>query len=169
MTPPPWSIERISRRHERAAFDCGDAVLNEYVEKFARQNDEKGISRTHVAVRPGEKAVMGFSSIRNGHAAFADLPGDEKRKLPKYPVPVVHIARLAVHQEAQGLGLGACLLVNALRIAIAVSEEIGVRAVEVIAKTPEARDFYRKYGFQSLPKDELHMYLGINVLKKLPG
>ncbi|MEN8150069.1 MAG: GNAT family N-acetyltransferase [Planctomycetota bacterium] len=160
-----WSIGRISKRHDRVSFDCGDASLNEYLSKYARQNDEKGITRTWVAVRPGETRVMGYVSLRTGHVEFTDLPMDERRKLPRYPVPVVHIARLAVDRDAQGQGLGGCLLVRALRIARAVSEEIGVRAVEVIATTRAAREFYRRFGFQGLPRDELHLYLGMKVVK----
>ena len=106
-------------------------------------------------------------SLRTGHVTYVDLPGAERKRLPKYPVPVVHIARLAVDQDAQGQGLGACLLVHALRIARMVADEVGVRAVEVIAKDPAARDFYRKFGFESLPKDALHLYLGMRAVRKL--
>lgn len=167
MAASEWSIERVSKIHDRDGFNCGNALLDEFLRQFARQNDAKGISRTYVVVRDGETAVKGFYTVRNGHVGFRNLPEAERRKLPRYPVPVVHIARLAVCTDAQGCGLGARLLVNALQLALAVSEKIGVYAVEVVAKDGHARRFYEKYGFRGLPEDDLHLYLSMKVLRQL--
>ena len=67
------------------------------------------------------------------------------------PVPVMVLARLAVHQHAQGIKLGAALLQDAVARARAVAQNAGVRAVLVHALNDHAKQFYVHYGFQSSP------------------
>lgn len=48
---------------------------------------------------------------------------------------------------AQGSGLGSLLLIDALRRVEVLSEQVGIRAVEVNAIDDAARNFYLKFGF----------------------
>jgi GNAT superfamily N-acetyltransferase len=169
--PGQWRIEQISKRHERDQFDCdaaggdaGNQALNEFLIKYARQNAEKGLGRTYVAVREGEKRVRGYYTLASGSVAFETLPESERKKLPRYPVPVALIARLAVDKTEQGRGLGADLLMHALFTVVQVAEDLGIRAIEVKAKNDSARRFYSKYGFESLLDDPLHMYVALEVV-----
>ncbi len=50
MTFPAWHEEPISRSHDRKMFDCGDAVLNGFLQRFARQNHELGASKTFLVI-----------------------------------------------------------------------------------------------------------------------
>ena len=50
---------------------------------------------------------------------------------------------------------------------LVVAEEVGVRAVEVLATGEAARDFYRKYGFEELADDRLHLYLSMRTVRRL--
>ncbi len=167
MPPPIWVIEQISGRHDRSSFDCGSLELDRFLREYARQNEKKGLTRTYVAVREGESEVEGFFTVRAGHVEFGDLPPEDRKALPKYPIPVFHLARLAVARSAQGQSLGEKLLVRALTLAIEVSSEVGLYAVEVMAKDDRARAFYEKYGFQSLPDDQFHLYLPLKTLRGL--
>jgi ribosomal protein S18 acetylase RimI-like enzyme len=164
-----WSIESLKKRHRREAFDCEIPELNEFLKKYARQSSSLNISRTYVATSHGEMDVLGYYTLRAGQAECAQLPPAESRRLPRYPVPVVHLARLAVHKNERGKGLGEFLLVDALRRMFRAGTEIGAFAVEVIAKNEAARRFYLKYGFHSLLDDQLHLYLSMKTLKKLFG
>lgn len=47
---PAWRQEAISRKHDRNVFDWGDAKLNEYLRRYARQNHESGAVKTFLAV-----------------------------------------------------------------------------------------------------------------------
>lgn len=67
----------------------------------------------------------------------------------------------------QGQGLGEYLLIDALRRASYVSQQIGVRAVEVHAIDEAARQFYLKYGFVSLRDDRQHLFLPMQVVRQL--
>jgi len=159
-----WVIERIAKEHDRASFDCGKPSLNEYLRKYARQNEEKHASRTYVAVEPGARKIIGYYAISSGSIAYKQLPPQHGKGLGKYPVPVVVLARLAVDSAYKGKGIGSCLVADALRRALSVSEQIGVRAVVVDALDAEARDFYRHMGFLELTDDPLHLFLPIETV-----
>ncbi len=158
-----YLIESLSPIHDRAAFDCGEPTLNDFLKRFARQNDEKGLSRTYVATLPGEPKIYGYYSISSGAVRFSTMP----EKLPRYPVPVIHLGRLAVDASAKGQGLGKILLLDALWRAASVSNQLGIYAMEVYALNEVARDFYLKYGFTSLLDDKRHLYLTMKAIRKL--
>ena len=94
------------------------------------------------------------------------MPDDERKGLPRYPVPTALIARLAVDTSAQGRGLGRELLMDGISRIVHAADEIGIHAVEVEAKDRKAHSFYEKYGFASLLDDPQHMFLSIKVAKR---
>ena len=159
-------IELLAGRHQRQAFDCGEPELDRFLREFAGQNDRRDISRTFVAVEDGSARVLGYYSSRTGSLRAEVLPLRDRRRLPRYPVPVIHLARLAVDRAGQGRGLGACLLRHCLAAALRVSQETGVLAVEVLAMSPQARGFYLHYGFCPLQDDLDHLYLPIRAIRK---
>jgi ribosomal protein S18 acetylase RimI-like enzyme len=163
---PGWEIAPLSRAHDREGFDCGEPSLDDFLARYARQNQDQGISRTYVATRPGANKVEGYFTLSTGSVAIRDLPEGERRRLPKYPVPVVHLGRLAVDRSAAGRGLGERLLVEALRTSLRAAETVGAFAVEVVAKNDAARAFYAKFGFASLEDDRLHLYLPLKTVRR---
>lgn len=158
-----YTIERLSSSHDRDSFGCGEQALDDYLRRYARQHDRKGLGRTYVAVERGSTIVKGYYTISSGAVSFEVVP----ENLPRYPVPVVLLGRLAVDRAAQGHGLGAMLLVHALKRAADVSEHIGVHAVAVDALHDNARTFYLKYGFAELLDDRLHLLLPIKKIRQL--
>ena len=158
-----FRIEPIAAGHKTRAFDCGDAELNSFLDRFALKNDKNDIGRTFVAVKPGETRVFGYYTISSGTVSFQQLPPD--LKLPKYPIPTAHLGRLAIDISVQGQGLGEALLFDALQRADSASQQIGIRAVELIAINQKAKDFYLKYGFQELIDDPLRLYLRIETVR----
>ena len=164
-----WRVERIARSQDRASFECGLAELDEFLRKYARQNDEAGLGTTFVSQKPGQVRVLGYYTLRAGTISRDQFPPDETRRLPRYPVPVVHLARLAVDRATQGQRLGEFLLMDALRRALTVSKSVGAYAVEVIAINDNARAFYLKYDFSAVPGDPLHLYIGMKRVAKLFG
>jgi predicted N-acetyltransferase YhbS len=87
--------------------------------------------------------VIGYYTLAAGAVAFEHVPRGGSRKLPKHPVPVVLLARLAVDRSARGKGLGEALLLDALRRAVHLSANLGVHAVRVDALDDAAAAFYR--------------------------
>ncbi len=156
-------IEPLTKHHNRENFDCGEESLNAFLKKFARQNDERGLGKTYIIVEEGTTEILGYYTLSGGSVSSEKIP----ENLPRYPVPVVHLGRLAVDKGAKGQGLGEILLFDALRRILKIADELGIYAVEVFALNERAKKFYLKYGFTSLPNDEFHLYLSVKIIRKL--
>jgi predicted GNAT family N-acyltransferase len=157
-----YPIEPLAKHHDRARFDCGTGKLNDYLRKYARQNDDKNISRTFVAV-DSKNTIKGYYSISTSEVEFAELPDEIGKRLPKYPVPAARIGRLAIDKTAQGTGLGKRLLIDALVRIAGISGQIGVKVVVVDAKDDKAKEFYQYYGFQEVRDNPLKLFLPIET------
>lgn len=169
MKVSTWTIELLTKRHQRSEFDCGHAALSSFLREYARQNQDENIGRTYVATRPSDPRVMGFFTLTVASVHRDDLTAADARRLPRYPVPVARLGRLAVDKSARGLGLGRELLLHAMAVSLRVADIIGVFAFEAHAKDAEARRFYEHHGLQRLKDEELHLYLSIKQIKKALG
>jgi predicted N-acetyltransferase YhbS len=94
------------------------------------------------------------------------LPTEASRKLPKHPIPVILLARLAVDQSARDQRLGEGLLLDALRRSLDLSGSLGAYAVEVHARDDSAVAFYVKYRFAPLLDSPKHLYLPLATIEK---
>jgi len=163
-----WRIEPLKQAHDRGRFDCGEAVLDEYLRRYARQNQDSGIARTFVAVGSAEPGrVVGYYSAAVGAIDRANLPVQAAKRFPRFPVPVARIGRLAVDRATQGQGLGEDLLMDALRRSLRVAAEVGIVAVLIDAKHERAKRFYARYEFEALPDQPLTLWLPIQVVRRL--
>lgn len=162
-----WVIHRLDKAHVRSGFQSGQPSLDDWLKDRAGQFDRRDLSRTFVATRPDQPLVLGYYAISTHRVIFDALPHAETKGLPRLDIPVVLIGRLAVDQRVQGQGLGALLLVDALRRSLQISEQVGIRAVEVDALDDSARSFYLKYGFRSLLDDARHLFLPMHEVRKL--
>jgi GNAT superfamily N-acetyltransferase len=167
MAADDFRILRLQKAHRRDAFDCGADELNDYLRRFARQNDRKGIGRAYVAVRGDEFLVRGYYTLACSAVGDASMPTQDR--LPRYPVPTVLIARLAVDESVQGQGLGRELLMDAIYRVVRAAEEVGIVALEVLAKGDAAQRFYERYGFASLLDEPRHMFLALEAAKRAFG
>ena len=80
-------------------------------------------------------------------------------------IPALLLGRLAVDQSEQGHGIGAALLRHATVLAVAASEVYGVRSLVVNALDAPARDFYRRYGFETSATNDLDLMILIKDIK----
>lgn len=154
-----WQIERLDRSHQRGEFSCGKAPLDKFLRTLVSQYEKRKFGRTYVATQPPAKHVLGYYTLASSAIPFDAVPHAASRKLPRHPVPVVLLARLAVDQSVHGQGLGAELLVDALRQCLELEVRLGIHAVEVDAIDEEAKQFYARYGFEPLLDNALHLYL----------
>lgn len=149
-------------RNELKSFDCGNDDLNEYLKCYARQNDKHGMGRTFVLFEKND--LVGYVTLCSASLLFEDMPKDIK--LPRYPIPAIKIARLAVDKKFQGKGYGKELLAFSLEKIALLAEFIGVRLVVVDAKE-ESKAFYQHFGFVSLPAKPETYILPIELVTKL--
>lgn len=159
-------IEPITKEHVRKSFHCGKPQLDEYIQRHARQNDEKNISKTFVAVND-ENIVVGYYALCTSSIEFEELPEEIIKQLPSYPIPAALIAKLAVDDSLRGQGLGAKLLIDALQRILAASQEIAIKAVLVDAIDDDALAFYQHFEFIELPDQDLKLFLPIETIQQL--
>ena len=150
----------LTKDHDRTPFDCSVPALNDYLKKYALQNQKKYAARTYVATR-GDR-VVGYYSLAYGSVSVEEAPPSVKSGLPRHPIPVILLARLAVDSTEQRSGLGAALLKDALLRTIQAAEIAGLRAVLVHAKDDSAKRFYEKFGFEPSPVDDFHLFLRVS-------
>lgn len=162
-----WDFVPLEKKHRRKEFDCGNDELNQYLRKYARQNDNKGISKVFVATKAETLlTVDGYYTISSSLIEFSSLPEADRQKLPAYPVPAALIGRLAVDNFCQGQGLRTELLVNALFRIVKASEEIGIYAVRVDAIDDRAKQFYLKHEFIPFIDNSLSLFLPLQTIKQ---
>ena len=160
----PMPIELLAAHHQRAGFDCGEPALNEFLQRQAGQLGRKGFGKTYVALAADGLRVTGFVTLSAGQAQTQSLPAH--LKLPRYPVPILRLGRLAVDRSAQGQGTGRQLMAFALQLALDFSKNVGLYAVVIDAKHDQIKDYYQAMGFQATLDDPLSLYLPLSVLEK---
>lgn len=162
-----WIISSIEdNRVIRDNFDCEVSELNEFLVKYAKQNHKKNIAKTWVAIpADGERHVLGYYSISMADLEKESLPNSFTQGLPRYPIPVMRIGKLAVSQSMQGKGLGEYLLIDAFAKAIRLSTDIGVFGVIVDAINDSAKLFYLKYGFIPLIDRQYSLFIPLKKIQ----
>jgi len=163
-----FEFHPLDKSFDRTQFDCGVIELNNFLKAKARQNQAVGFNRTFVAIESGDddKKVLGFYSLSMGEIDLSCLPESMLKKLPKHPVPVARMGRLAVDSGSKGQGIGKLLLVDAMKRVQTASLSVGVYALLVDAKDDTAKDFYKKYGFIELTDDAMTLFLPLATFPK---
>ena len=114
----------------------GAESLDAWLRRKARLNEAKGGSRTYV-VCDGDR-VIGFYSLTASSVERRRVSSRVGRRMPE-PIPVILLGQLAVDAGYRGRGLGADLLADAAKRALAAADVIGARALVVQALDGEAR------------------------------
>lgn len=162
---PNYRIEPLHAKHDRAAFSCGIPELDSYLQQRAGQDMERNLAAVFV-LTPDGKTVAGFYTLSAHSIQAVALPPAIAKKLPRFPLPVTLLGRMAVSQSLQGQGLGEFLLLHALERAWLGSRQVASWAVVVDAKAG-ARDFYLKNDFISLPSQPDRLFLPMKTIEKL--
>jgi GNAT superfamily N-acetyltransferase len=158
-------IEKLTREHVLDGFDCGQPDLNNWLLKHALQNQGANAAQTYVGLADG--VVIGYYSLVVGQVEFADAPERLQKGLARHPVPIMLLARLAVHEEWQRKGVGRGLLRDAIFRTLQAADIAGIRALAVHAKDDQARGYYEQFDFVSSPTDPLHLFVLLKDLRKL--
>ena len=158
-------IKSISEINEKDlnTFSCGNKDLDRFLKKYALENDLSGYGKTFLLLDDDE--VVGFFTLCSASIKFEEYPHELSVTLPKYPIPCIRIARLAVRKDKQGCGYGKELLKQAFLKILSVSLTIGIRLIVVDTKETSAA-FYEKYGFIRLLNDKLSYFLALDTLKE---
>jgi GNAT superfamily N-acetyltransferase len=163
----PLRIEKLQRNHEVDAFTCGRPELERFLIRHALQTQQMNSSQTYVGLCG--QTVIGYYTIVAGEVRHADAPERVTKGMPRYPIPLLVLARVAVHSDWQGRGIGAGLLLDALGRTLQVADMVGIRALAVHAKDDTTARFYRHFGFMPSPTDSRHLFMLIKEIRGAAG
>ncbi len=155
-------IVSLTGSHNRQEFDSGDQELNDWLQRVARQHQEKGLSKTFVATHESmPDHIYGYYALTLAELENRHLPEARRKKLPRR-IPGVRLGRLAVHKQYHGKGLGELLLVDALTRARRIHTEAGGIGLFVDAIDEQAAGYYLRFGFEAAPDNPLLLFLSVN-------
>ena len=159
------TFAHLSARHDRRTFDCGVEDMNRFLQEQARQDAEKGLSRTFVNLTDDGLSILGYYTFAVGFLDFENVP--EEKRLSRHPAPVILLARLAVDKNFQAQGVGRRLLDNAQARALKISEGVGLCAMTLDAREEHLCAYYERYGFKRRADGPLRMYKTMATIRKL--
>lgn len=160
-------VELLQGHHDRRTFDCGNAALDEFLRRQARQNADRNLGVTHVVVASaGDSRVLGYYTLVTRTVESTIIPA---KGLPQGPIGVVLLGRLAVDRSCQRQGIGKLMLMRALRQTDEAARVMGIYALVLDAVDDRAREWYLGlgWGFQALADDSNHLFLPVAVIRKL--
>lgn len=146
--------------HDRAGFRCGEATLDEFIARYASQNHRLGLATTQVLIDDEAPArIIGYASVAMAQLDLEALQPEDRRRLPRYPLPALRVGRLAVATADQRQGHGETLLGYIIDRALSLRQsEVGVCVVLVDALHDRAAAFYTAYGFRRTSDSALTLY-----------
>ena len=157
--------ERLSRDRDTARFDCGKTALNDWLARYAWQNQQADAAKTYVTCRANQ--VVGYYSLVASSVRRSDATERIAKGLANHPIGVILLARLAVDRAEKGQRFGKALLKDALVRTAQAAEIVGVLALLVHAIDEEARRFYLHFNFEPTPVDPMHLMLLIKDLRAM--
>lgn len=133
---------------DRSTFRSANPDLDRFFVRYAGQNQFRHhVGVTYVAVEEG--VILGFATVCPSQIEIEALPENARRRLPRYPLPVLRLARLAVSERSQGRGVGAVLLHTVFALAHEMARTVGCTGVVVDAKA-DVVGYYQRLGFRTM-------------------
>lgn len=163
-----YRVDLFDNHHRIQGFTCGVEALDRYFYQQANQDRRRKLAVAYVLVDTITGAVLGYYSLSTSSVVATNLHAGVTKGLPRYRAfPSVLIGRLAVDRNLQGQGLGAFLLMDALRRCYELHTQIGVMAVVVDAKNDMARGFYQAFGFVKFVDEPYRLYMPVRQIAHL--
>ncbi|HZV21003.1 MAG TPA: GNAT family N-acetyltransferase [Hyphomicrobiales bacterium] len=139
---------KLKAGHIISKFDCGEDVLNVWLQKRALIAIAEQTAMTFAVCRG--RTVVGYYSLAASSISHEECTSSLQRNTPD-PVPAMLLARLAVHKPEQGHGIGPDLIQDAFFRVLRVAKNVAAKTLIVHALDEERAKFYRKLGFSDLP------------------
>lgn len=144
----------LTQDHLLSNFDCGNPVLNAWLSKQALKNQQRNNAKVYVVTTTESKQVIAYYAIAMGSVQRENAIATLRRNSPN-PIPMVILARLAVHTSFQGLGLGAGLLKDCVLRSVHAMNVVGGAGLLVHSIDDMAKAFYHRFGFKQSPFDPM--------------
>jgi GNAT superfamily N-acetyltransferase len=151
--------ELLGPHHVLTGFHSGEASLDAWLRDRARGAAAAGSARTYVVADAEQGRVVGYHALTVASVEHAEATPRARKGMPRHPIPVVLLARLAVDASVQGRGIGSFLLRDAMTRTAAAAGRFGIRALLMHALHDRARAFYLRHGLEPSPTDDLHLMI----------
>ena len=141
-------IRALEPGDDRRGFCSGVSEYDAFLLRYAAQNQFRHyIGVTHVAIEDGP--VLGYATVAAGSIQVDDLPSGLRGRIPRYPLPILRLARLAVDQRVQHRGTGSALVRFVCQLALEMRQSVGCVGLLVDSLT-ERVSFYETLGFMRM-------------------
>lgn len=161
-------------KHHHSDFDCGVDRLNNYLKLTAKKQQKSNMTRVYIATRASDPAVLGYYAINMGAVNASVLPKPPKSAPAHGELPALFLGQVAVHQEAQGFGVGRILMYHLFEKTRLLADQAGCFALllDVMSDGSDAdfqkrKQWYESFGFQSLPSRLSRMFLTMSQIRSL--
>ncbi len=160
--------ESLGDHHEVRKFACRSVEQTDWLVRHARQSASTGTTKVFVVTEVGNADVVAYYGWCMAQLSPAAAPARVRKGAGRYPQPIALLARLGVHDDHEGHGLGAALVQDVFTRLVALSDDIGCRGLLVHCESAEARDFYLHLvpEFEPSPTDDLHLVLLMKDIRK---
>jgi GNAT superfamily N-acetyltransferase len=155
---------RLTDQHDTRGFRGDDDVLDSWLRHHALEQQDEGVTTFVVA---DASRVVGYYCLTRGAVEPSRAPVASRwrsRRAPAAslgPLPALVIGRLAVDETAQGRGVGARLLRDAVMRAATVYRTAGLPLLLAHAVSGQAASFYRHFGFTATRLDPYVLALAL--------
>lgn len=159
----------FKKSFKRENFDCQKPSLDAYIKTQVSQDIKKKLAVCFVLLDSDQETIIGYYTLSNASIPYENVPENLKKKYPRSydHIPATLLGRLALDKNFKGQGIGAKLLMDALKRSLQVSEtHLGSVAVIVDPLDDDTAKYYEQYGFILLP-DSGRMFLDMNTIRKL--
>lgn len=147
---------------ELELFESGNEDLDRFLKQYASQNDRRNLGKTFVLL---EQKVVGYYTLSNAQIEFDECDSTIRKSLPRYPIPCIRLARLAVDKTEQHKKYGSVLLKDAFIKIVKIALTTGIYFVIVDAKE-DAVGFYEHYGFVRISPEKQTLVLPVKSIQK---
>ena len=160
------SPRRLVRQDVTAGFRSGAAELDDWFQRYAWQNQKANNAVVYVTAQ--DDVILGYYAITTASYSRDDAPQGLNHRSRPEEILCILLARLAVDERAQGRGVGAALLKDAIERCYRLSREVGAAALIVHCRDEQARAFYLANGdFLPSPANALHLLLSMKQLSRM--
>jgi ribosomal protein S18 acetylase RimI-like enzyme len=169
LEQPP--TEPLGPHHDREAFACGSDLLDGFLKRQARQEQDRNVSVCWSLPDPNEhRRIRGYYTLSAYSVKLAELPEGIKKRLPKYQdMPAALLGRLAVDFHYRHQGWGEHLLLDAMSKVLMAAETLGTLVLVVDAKDEQAAAFYRHFDFIPFPSQPRRLFIPVSTIERLLG
>jgi GNAT superfamily N-acetyltransferase len=158
-------IRRLDEADDFDGFSCGVAELDNFIRTYALPSERVRSSTTFVAAKDSQ--VVGFATVTANQVYRSEL---DLADLPPFPLPVLCLMFIGVHEPLQNQGIGSELIATVLAQAPVMAEMPGCLGV-ILDSRSMSRNFYERLDFQVMkpigePDGELvPMFLSLQKIR----